>query len=66
MVDNNGSGYSVGTEIMEVSVKNVPTIHNRYVVARVGQGELWFWGSYDDLDRAREVAYMIPDGVILE
>lgn len=57
--------YTIGTEILRTSVLNVPLEHDKYVVARLNRGELWYWGSYNSLDRAKTVAIQV-NGVILE
>lgn len=46
---------------MKNKVNNVPEYANHYdwwVVNRV-DGELWFWGAWNDRDRANEVALEI-------
>jgi hypothetical protein len=49
---------------LRVTVNNLPDEPKRYVVARVIAGELWFWGSYEDEDRAKQAAKEI-EGVVL-
>jgi hypothetical protein len=49
---------------LRVTVNNLPDEPKRYVVARVIDGELWFWGSYEDEDRAKQAAKEI-EGVVL-
>ena len=48
-------------------IKNVPDYASEYpyIVAHEIEGELWFWGAYDDRDRANEVAEKIG-GVVKE
>lgn len=46
-------------------VNNLPDEIDKYVVAKVCDGEMWFWGTYDDKSRA-EKAVRDVDGVILE
>jgi len=41
-------------------INNLPKTHKKFVVAMNVDGELWFWGSWDDPDRAREVAAELP------
>lgn len=36
----------------KVVVNNVPKTVRKYIVARLTNGELWFWGSWDELDDA--------------
>lgn len=45
-------------------VKNVTPGNRKFVVARVSEGELWYWGRWDDYDDALSVAKDI-DGVVL-
>ena len=52
-------------EIMTALVQNVPHDMETYVVARYVDGEYWYYGSWDDEDRASEVAAEIG-GVVLE
>jgi hypothetical protein len=49
---------------MTATVLNVSKGDRPYVVARVSEGKLWYWGRWDDYDKALEVAKEI-DGVIL-
>ena len=49
----------------QVQINNVSENCKRYIVARISECELWFWGSWDDLDKAREAAKDI-DGIIIE
>ena len=46
-------------------VNNLPNEIDKYIVARVCDGELWFWGTFDSETRAKKVAKDV-DGVILE
>lgn len=49
-------------------VNNVPRYaseHN-YIVARNVDGELWFWGAYDRLERARATARDVNGEVLNE
>lgn len=47
-----------------VKVNNLPENHNRYVVARRVDEDLWYWGSFADKDRANAVAMEISGEVI--
>lgn len=49
---------------MTATVLNVSKGDMPYVVARVSEGKLWYWGRWDDYDKALEVAKEI-DGVVL-
>lgn len=47
-------------------VNNVPeyAAQYRYIVARLVDGDLWFWGAYGTMERATEAAESI-DGLIV-
>lgn len=47
-----------------MTINNMPNTTKKYIVARRVDGELWFWGSWDDRDRANEVALEIGGEVI--
>lgn len=49
---------------MTATVLNVSKGDRPYVVARVSEGKLWYWGRWDDYDKALGVAKEI-DGVVL-
>ena len=51
---------------MKVFVRNTPAGPcERYVVARVVEGELWYWGSWSNKNEAYDVAKMLG-GVVCE
>lgn len=47
-------------------INNLPTYANeyKYIVARRVDGELWFWGAWNDLNKANEVALEIGGEVV--
>ena len=47
-----------------MKVNNLPNTYKQYIVARAVDGELWFWGSWDDEERAHTVANEI-DGIVV-
>ena len=47
-----------------MTINNMPNATEKYIVARRVDGDLWFWGSYADRDRANEVALEIGGEVI--
>lgn len=49
---------------MKVKVNNVTEGEEKFVVARISDGELWYWGRYNE-EKAKEVAKEI-EGVVLE
>lgn len=46
-----------------VPILNTPKTTKKYIVARSDKGVLWFYGSYEDYDRAMDVAIEV-DGVV--
>ena len=48
-----------------MKINNTPNTAKRYIVAREVNDELWFWGSWDDRDRANQVAIEIG-GIVIE
>lgn len=53
-----------------MKVKNVNNVPNyahdyRYWVVRAVEGELWFWGAWNDENRANEVAAELFNGAIV-
>lgn len=54
--------------ICEVKVNNVPENARKYVVARFDHEhthELWFWGSWDEREKAEQAAGEVS-GVVFE
>ena len=48
-----------------VEVFNVPKDHDKYIVARLNEGELWYWGSWEDYQFANQAARVIR-GIVVE
>lgn len=49
-------------------VNNVPEklVLCKYIVATLNdKGELWYWGTWEDYDRAVEVAQQLKRGVVV-
>lgn len=48
-------------------VKNVADYAKdyKYIVARNIDGELWFWGAWNDRNKANEVAIELGNGVVI-
>ncbi len=52
---------------MTVEIKNKPnTEQSGFMVARLVDGELWYYGTYPEKDRADSVAVEIGNGVVLK
>ena len=47
-----------------VKVNNLPTTAKPYIVARAVDGDLWYWGSWDDEEHAHTVANEIGGIVV--
>lgn len=53
--------------IVNVEVKNLPEEVNRaYLVVRVVDAELWYYGAYYEKTLANKVAIEIGNGLVLE
>lgn len=52
--------------IVVKGVHNVDHDHERYLVARVVDHELWFWGSWATLNSAERVASQFDNGVVVD
>jgi len=48
-----------------VEVMNVPKNHDKYIVARLSDGELWYWGSWKDKQLA-DMAAREMNGIVVE
>lgn len=54
----------MGDQYFQVKVNNTPNYTEKYIVARVYNSELWYWGSWDVLEDAEEAARN-TDGVVV-
>ena len=54
----------MGDQYFQVKVNNAPNDVEEYVVARVIDSELWYWGSWNKLEDAEANARQI-DGVVV-
>ena len=52
--------------MMRDYINNVPASAKAYVVARRIDGDLWYWGSWDDRDTANEVALQVGGEVFTD
>lgn len=46
------------------SIINLPNTYKKYIVVRVEDGKMWYWGSWDSLDIAKDIVKII-DGILL-
>lgn len=51
---------------VKVEVLNIDSTVDKYVVARLVGGSLWYWGSWADRKTAHNVASQFDNGVVLE
>jgi hypothetical protein len=47
-------------------VQNVPMISNKYIVARLVDGVLWYWGSWENFDDAFNASVELENGIVVE
>lgn len=50
----------------KVEVNNIPNETRRFVVARFVANELWYWGSWDNLEEAKRIAEELENGIVVE
>lgn len=48
-----------------VEVMNVPKDHDKYIVARLNEGKLWYWGSWED-NQSADLAAREISGIVVE
>lgn len=55
-------------ELYQVGVNNAPDDPRKYIVARFDETThaLWYYGSWDDLTKAKEVAEEFYNGIVVE
>ena len=53
------------SKTMEVKVENISEGKAKYVVARLVEGKLWYYGRYETTERANEVAQEFDNGLVL-
>lgn len=51
---------------VKTRVRNLKEAHARYIVARLVNGVFWFWGAWDDKDKADDVAGEFENGVVFD
>jgi hypothetical protein len=55
----------MGKQYLQAEVNNLPDDIEKYVVAKVCDGELWFWGTWDDKDEAEKAVNDVENGILL-
>lgn len=51
----------------QIDVKNLPSYDlDCYTVFRLDDGDLWFYGTYENEDRAKEVAKELGNALVVE
>ena len=50
------------------TINNMPAhaMEKFCVVARLVDGEWWYWGAFDDAEKASEIAEMLTDGWVFK
>lgn len=51
---------------MKALINNLDADHERFVVARLVDNQLWYWGSWDDGKEAERVARTFENGVVID
>lgn len=51
---------------MKVIINNLDADHERFVVCRLVDSNLWYWGSWDDSAEAERVARTFENGVVVD
>ena len=56
----------MGTKIM-TTIQNVPEYakNYKYIVARQIDGKLYFWGAWNDKDKANNISHELRDGIVI-
>ena len=49
-----------------VTIYNLSPNHSRYVVCRLVDGQLWFYTSWSDKDKAEAAAQEFENGLVVE
>jgi len=52
--------------VCNVKINNPPLQAERFIVARLSRGKLWYWGSWDDEKEAKRVASEFENGIVME
>ena len=50
----------------KVVIKNLSVYETGFIVARLVDSELWYYGVYETQERAEEVAEALGNGVVLQ
>ena len=50
-----------------MTIQNVPEYakNYKYIVARRVDGELYFWGAWNDKDKANNISHELGDGIVI-
>lgn len=55
----------MGKQYLQAEVNNLPDDIEKYVVAKVCDGELWFWGTWNDKNEAKKAVNDVENGILL-
>ena len=50
----------------KVVIKNLSKVTYGFIVARLVDGELWYYGVYETQERAEEVAQTLGNGFVIQ
>lgn len=50
----------------KIDIQNLEPDHEKYVVARLDYGMLWYWGSWDNKGEAELAAKKLYNAIVLE
>ena len=48
------------------TVKNIPPETEKYIVARLDNAELWYWGSWENRKEAEKITRNFGNAVLVE
>lgn len=50
-----------------MTIQNMPEYakNYKYIVARRVDGELYFWGAWNDKDKANSISHELGDGIVI-
>lgn len=52
--------------VCNIKMNNLPLQAERFIVARLSNGGLWYWGSWSNKSEAEKAAMQFDNGIVLE